>query len=108
LPETIAELFDYDSPSEASELSDTAAEARTGFSQNGRHEAFESSGHAIDVPLPSPARTRRSRKAGSQSNGTRRQTVADEPLGEVPEADALAAIKILPRMPPRHHCSYGR
>jgi capsular polysaccharide biosynthesis protein len=98
LPETIAELFDYDSPSEASELSDTAAEARTGFSQNGRHEAFESSGHAIDVPLPSPARTRRSRKAGSQSNGTRRQTVADEPLGEVPEADALAAIKILPRM----------
>jgi capsular polysaccharide biosynthesis protein len=99
LPETIAELFDYDSPSEASELSDTAAEARTGFGQNGRHEGFESSSHAIDVPLPSPSRARRSRKPGSQSNGTRRHTVAEEPLGEASEADGLAAaIKILPRI----------
>src|SRR5262245_25007531 len=102
LPETIAELFDYDSPSEASELSDTAAEARTGFSQNGIHEAFESGGHTIEVPLPSPARTRRSRKGGPQ-NGTRRQTVPDDQPSEMPETDGTvgAGIKILPRISAR-------
>lgn len=95
LPETIAELFDYDSPSEASELSDTAAEAGVGFRQVRARDAFESSSRAIEVPTPPQDRTRRSRKAGSQSASARRQAAAnEEPQGEVPEAEGLIAVTL--------------
>jgi hypothetical protein len=101
LPETIAELFDYDSPSEASELSDTAAEARAGFGQARVRDGFESSNDAIDVPMPPPVRTRRPRKAGSPAAGARRQIAPPESLqGDASEAEGQSASAPQPPLRP--------
>jgi capsular polysaccharide biosynthesis protein len=101
LPETIAELFDYDSPSEASELSDTAAETRAGYGQRRAHDTFESSNDVLDVPMPPSARTRRSRKAGSRSADARRQIApAEQPRAEASEADGPVVDKTVPPLRP--------